>query len=243
MNNKVSPSCIASTCSPSQAQIERDGFALVPQLLSDEICAHLIEALELPASTCGDASRRIFARRDALQVLAVRELCESGPVGDLMRGLLGAKARAVRGILFDKTPDANWKVPWHQDLTIAVKEKHEMENFTAWSIKDGVPHVQPPRQVLAAMLTIRVHLDDCFDNGPLRVLPTTHRAGRLDKAQIARKRESIEPTICRAARGSALLMKPLLLHASSAGENPGHRRVLHLEWTNEELPAPLQWFW
>ena len=160
-----------------------------------------------------------------------------------MRELLGHKARPVRGILFDKTPQANWKVPWHQDLTIAVKERHERENFTAWSIKDGVPHVQPPLQVLAAMLTIRLHLDDCFDNGPLRVLPATHREGRLDSAQIAHKRATIEPTICRAARGDALLMKPLLLHASSAGEKPTHRRVLHLEWANQDLPAPLQWFW
>ncbi len=215
----------------------------MPQLLNDDVCAQLIAALKTPASTCSNDSRRVFARRDALQVLAVRELCESGPVHDLMRNLLGENARPVRGILFDKTPDANWKVPWHQDLTIAVQEKCELDNFTAWSVKDGVAHVQPPRQVLADMLAIRLHLDDCFDNGPLRVLPATHRDGRLDKAQIAHKRESITPTICRAARGDALLMKPLLLHASSAGENPAHRRVLHLEWARDELPAPLQWFW
>lgn len=230
----------ASTCSE---HIERDGFALVPQLLNDESCVHLIEALEPPASTCGDSSRRVFARRDALQVLAVREICQSGPLHDLMRALLGENARPVRGILFDKTPEANWKVPWHQDLTIAVQEKYEMENFTAWSIKDGVPHVQPPLQVLADMLTIRLHLDDCFDNGPLRVLPGTHRAGRLDSAHIGQRRETIQPIVCRAARGGALLMKPLLLHASSSGDNPRHRRVLHLEWARADLPTPLCWYW
>jgi len=32
----------------------------------------------------------------------------------------------VKAILFDKTPSMNWYVTWHQDLTIAVKEKIEV---------------------------------------------------------------------------------------------------------------------
>jgi hypothetical protein len=42
-------------------------------------------------------------------------------------------------------------------------------------------------------------------------------------------------------RGGVLLMRPLLLHASSASQVPRHRRVLHIEWAAQELPGGLQW--
>ncbi len=148
----------------------------------------------------------------------------------------------VRGILFDKTADANWKVPWHQDLTIAVQEQHDVPGFGPWSVKAGIAHVQPPMELLERMVTLRLHLDDCdAANGPLRVLPRTHKCGRLEAASIAQERESIPEIVCTALRGAALLMKPLLLHASSACKSPRHRRVVHLEWSANELPGGLQW--
>jgi hypothetical protein len=82
-------------------------------------------------------------------------------VRDLVEPILGSNFLPVRGILFDKIPDANWKVPWHQDVTIAVQEKVEAEGFGPWSIKADVLHVQPPASILEQMLSIRLHLDDC----------------------------------------------------------------------------------
>ena len=91
----------------------------------------------------------------------------------------------VRAILFDKTPSANWKVVWHQDLTIAVRERGVVSGFGPWSEKEGVVHVQPPIELLERMLAVRVHLDDCgADNGPVRVLPASHRVGRLSGEAI-----------------------------------------------------------
>jgi hypothetical protein len=74
---------------------------------------------------------------------------------------LGSVAAPVKATLFDKTPDANWLVPWHQDLTISVKERVDIDGFGPWTVKAGVLSVQPPVSILERMLAIRIHLDDC----------------------------------------------------------------------------------
>jgi ectoine hydroxylase-related dioxygenase (phytanoyl-CoA dioxygenase family) len=159
---------------------------------------------------------------------------------------LGQRAFAVRGILFDKTPDANWKVVWHQDLTIAVLERHDVIGFGPWSEKDGVPHVQPPAALLADMVGIRIHLDDCTEtNGPVRVLPGSHRAGRLLPDQIDRWRNTTPEIVCTVRRGGILAFHSLLLHGSSPAIEPLHRRVIHLEYVAakwKELPNGLKWY-
>jgi len=156
--------------------------------------------------------------------------------------VLGEEAFPVRAILFDKTPEANWKVAWHQDLTIAVAEKREAAGFTAWSEKDGVCHVQPPTAILERMLTARIHLDPCGpENGPLRILPASHRKGRLSPTVISELRATGQQTVCTAEEGDALFMRPLILHASSPASNPAHRRVLHIEYSADFLPDSLQW--
>jgi ectoine hydroxylase-related dioxygenase (phytanoyl-CoA dioxygenase family) len=144
-------------------------------------------------------------------------------------------------LLFDKPPEANWKVPWHQDLTIAVKEKRDTPGFGPWSIKAGVLHVQPPVAVLETMLAVRIHLDDCDEsNGPLRVIPGSHLLGRLSTEQI--REMSAPPAVsCTVEAGGALLMRPLLLHASSASRSPLHRRVIHIEFASCDLPGELEW--
>ena len=101
-----------------------------------------------------------------------------------MRDVLGPGSFVVRGF-FRQDPEANWPVPWHQDLTIAVKARIEAPGYGPWTVKGGVPHVRPPIAVLKAMLTLRVHLDDCdATQGPLRVLPGSHTRGRLDAGEI-----------------------------------------------------------
>jgi ectoine hydroxylase-related dioxygenase (phytanoyl-CoA dioxygenase family) len=109
-------------------------------------------------------------------------------------------------------------------------------------VKDGVAHVQPPVEVLEQMLALRLHLDDCGPaNGPLQVIPGSHKSGRLNARQISEWRDRQPAKICSVSRGGALLMRPLLLHASSPATEPKHRRVLHLEFAAEPLPCGLQW--
>ncbi|MEZ0298798.1 MAG: phytanoyl-CoA dioxygenase family protein, partial [Candidatus Methylacidiphilales bacterium] len=157
--------------------------------------------------------------------------------------------KCIRATLFDKTPGTNWKVPWHQDLTIPIQAEPEdrdaiaLRAFGPWTNKDTIPHVQPPVHILERMLAARIHLDPCgLDNGALRVLAGSHRHGRLDAAQIKEWRGNADALVdCVAEAGDVLLMQPLLLHASSPATNPARRRVLHLEFAACDLPSPLQW--
>ena len=221
------------------SQVENSGFALIQNAVGAEVVQQLQEAIGNAMNSADEYSMRHVLER----VPAVREWCDAPTTRALVEPILGENCFPVRALLFDKTPDANWKVVWHQDLTIAVREKVEVDGFVPWSKKEDVWHVQPPVRILENMLALRLHLDNCDEeNGPLRVLPGSHLAGKLDADAIARWRESENDVPCLLESGGVLLMRPLLLHASSQAVAPRHRRVLHIEWANEELPNGLQWF-
>ena len=129
-----------------------------------------------------------------------------------------------------------------QDLSLAVRARAQVSGFGPWSTKDGIPHVQPPVELLEQMLTVRLHLDDANDsNGALRVLPGSHRLGRLSAERIQQLRREQCDILCSASAGDGLLMRPLLLHASSRSTSLLHRRVLHVEYAAFTLPDELQW--
>ena len=204
----------------------------------------LLTSLESIGET-GSVRKRggVFAVRNLLDVSPeVRELANSEAVRALVEPVLGERFFPVRGILFDKIPDANWKVPWHQDVTIAVQERVEAEGFGPWSMKADVLHVQPPAEVLEHMVSVRLHLDNCGEeNGALRVIPGSHLYGRISEDDIQAMRETPE-IVCAVGLGGALLMRPLLLHASSPSRIPGHRRVVHLDFASVQLPNGMRWF-
>jgi hypothetical protein len=54
-------------------------------------------------------------------------------------------------------------------------------------------------------------------------------------------RTEIAEVSCAVEAGDALLMRPLLLHASSRSTRATHRRVLHLEYAWFPLPDGLAW--
>ena len=224
--------------------VERDGFALVPGAIDTATVSALVAALD-DAADAPSARHRdgVYAIRNLLEAVpAVAALAASPALRALTVPILGPEPFAVRGILFDKTPGANWNVVWHQDLSIAVRERQDVPGFGPWSEKAGVTHVQPPPAVLERMLTVRLHLDECDEtNGPLLVLPGSHQHGRLTAEQIQQWREQTPTVLCPVPSGGALLMRPLLLHASSASQTPRHRRVVHLEYAAEALPGGLQW--
>jgi ectoine hydroxylase-related dioxygenase (phytanoyl-CoA dioxygenase family) len=222
------------------AAIASDGWAVTPPLVPDRAIDTLLAVL----TPVGDDRFTRGGIRNLLETSPeVRELAATAEVRSLAEMVLGPGCFAVRAILFDKTPSANWKVVWHQDLTIAVRARADIAGFGPWSEKEGVVHVQPPAELLARMLAVRVHLDDCGpENGPVRVLPGSHRAGRLSSAQVDAWRARRAPVDCLARRGAILAFRPLLLHASSPARVPAHRRVLHFEFAADALPEPLDWY-
>jgi ectoine hydroxylase-related dioxygenase (phytanoyl-CoA dioxygenase family) len=223
-----------------------EGYAIVPRLIDHSTISLLIDSLAKVKAGPEVRMRqnKAFAIRKLLDVVpAARELASSDSIRKLVEPLLGIEARVVRGAFFDKTPEANWKIVWHQDTTIAVKEKREVAGYGPWSIKAGVFNVQPPASVLERMLAIRIHLDDTDEsNGALRVIPGSHKDGIMEQDEIDRWKQKATPVVCAMKSGWAMMMKPLLLHASSPSINPSHRRVLHLEYANFQLDGGLEWY-
>jgi ectoine hydroxylase-related dioxygenase (phytanoyl-CoA dioxygenase family) len=226
--------------------IECYGFAVLEDVVDSETINLLLDAVANAKidSLYSQRAGKIFGIRNLLNVVPfTRELANSATCRSIVEPILGSAARVVRGIYFDKHKNANWKVAWHQDVTIAVRKRIEVEGYGSWSIKAGIHHVRPPLPVLQNMLTIRIHLDHAEEsNGALRVLPGTHRYGRLDTHQIQHWKQYRRPVTCQVKTGGAVLMKPLLLHSSTTAMKPQHRRVLHFEYSSIDLPGQLKWF-
>lgn len=176
-----------------------DGFAVATSCLREEVIQSL--GAELGEGT--------YAKRNLLPLPIVRELAASTSVRSLAEAVLGEHCFAVKGTFFNKTQESNWKVAWHQDLTIMLRESREVAGFGPWTIKEGIVHVQPTAAILSRILAIRLHLDESGpDNGPLRVIPGSHKHGRLSSEQVSsyRKEDSV---VCTVPRGM------LRLHALS----------------------------
>ncbi|MCE9589626.1 MAG: phytanoyl-CoA dioxygenase family protein [Planctomycetes bacterium] len=225
-------------------QLTRDGYALLPETIDAATIARLAAALETaPCKTSRRRDGTDYAARNLLaDVPAITESLTAPRLLDAITSILGLGAFAVRAILFDKVQGANWLVGWHQDRAIAVREKRDTPGFGPWSVKAGVPHVQPPADVMERMLTVRLHLDDTPpDNGPLRVSPGTHRLGSIDGGDISDIVARHGEKTLAVPAGGAVLMRPLLLHASSPATDPSHRRVIHVELAAFDLPGDLAW--
>lgn len=149
---------------------------------------------------------------------------------------------AAQCLWFEKSVSTNWLVALHQDLGIPVAARSDDPALSGWSEKAGVLHVQPPVELLEQLIAIRLHLDDCdAGDGPLRVVPGSHRLGRLDPEAASRCRAERGEVACVAARGSVMAMRPLLLHASSRATGGSQRRVLHFLFGPRVLPHGLRW--
>jgi len=214
---------------------DEDGYAIIGGVLSADQCQavaqHVSESERLRAGT-----RNLL--HDFVCVQVATDLRSSAAIAEQ----LGVTAVAVQCTLFDKSAERNWLVAWHQDLSIPVGERIPHPQCTGWSEKEGTLFVQPPVSILESLVAVRVHLDDCEAGaGPLRVVPGSHRHGRLSRSEARRQRETSGEVPCLAKRGDALLMRPLLLHASSKATVPSRRRVLHFLFGPAELPYGLRW--
>jgi ectoine hydroxylase-related dioxygenase (phytanoyl-CoA dioxygenase family) len=216
---------------PFVAPFTANGIAIIEYALLERDLARM-------ADTFGQGN----ARHTALSRDLIDWLGTHPAILELARRLTAPTARLVRVIAFDKTPDANWFVPWHQDRSIAVANRVEVPGYSNWTIKDGLIQVEPPVAVLDGMVTLRIHLDDCGeDKGPLEAILGSHTAGRLDRAGIASVVETGTRMLCLAARGDILCMRPLTVHRSQRAKVPARRRVLHLEFAAATLSDGLSW--
>jgi len=214
---------------------EETGCVVVPAVLPAGDCdaaAGLVEALG-----SGGAGTRSLLSQPWCAALAQRLRQHR-----VLSGLMPAGLVAVQCTFFEKSASLNWLVPVHQDLGIPVAERVDHPALRAWSQKEGALFVQPPVDFLAQLIAVRIHLDPCTaQDGPLRAIPGTHRRGLItDEDAGALRARGPEISLC-ADKGDAVVMRPLLLHASSKATGTSRRRVLHFLFGPGQPPHGLRW--
>jgi hypothetical protein len=160
----------------------------------------------------------------------------------IAQDLLGPAAQPVRAIIFDKSSENNWSLGWHQDRTIAVAKRHNVTGFTRWTTKQGIQHVEPPFDIIADMVTLRLHLDAVSpSNAPLRIAPGSHRKGLILEQIYEETIKECGEFVCLAEAGDIWVYSTPILHASHAAETPMSRRVIQIDYSTVQLPRPLEW--
>ncbi len=151
------------------------------------------------------------------------------------------EAFLVKALYFDKTPQANWFVSWHQDVPINVEEKIDTPAFDSWTFKEGIHSVCPPEEISKNIFTLRVYLDETNEeNGGLKVILGSHNK-RHEDAEIQLISANSIPFITDIMAGGVQVMKPLVLHASSKTRKQKRRRVIHMDFASVNLPGKLAW--
>jgi hypothetical protein len=226
---------LSTVCRSADLTLNDDGAQLFAQALDEGACGRLEIALAaLPTSRPGV---RIGKGRQLQPFLGA-----AGPIGEIAASVLGEQSRPVRAILFDKTAERNWALGWHQDRTIVVEERIDTEGYGPWTVKSGLIQVEPPFELLERMVTLRVHLDAVDErNAPLRIVPGSHRLGRLPEAEIGRVVTTFGERLCLAERGDVWLYATSIVHASLAADPPRRRRVLQIDFSADPTPGPLAW--
>ena len=214
---------------------EARGFAVIPGVLAEPECRRVVDAVLEQGRA--EARSRAWLSHAWCQHLAISLKQHAA-----LAGIVAPTAVAVQCTLFEKSPDNNWLVSLHQDLSIPVRERVADSELSGWSTKEGALFVQPPVSVLESLVALRVHLDDCGpESGALRLVPGSHRFGRLDVRRASALRDEHGEVTPAVKRGGVLAMHPLLLHASSKAVVPSFRRVLHFLLGPPTLPHGLRW--
>jgi ectoine hydroxylase-related dioxygenase (phytanoyl-CoA dioxygenase family) len=220
-----------------QNAVEEQGFAIVPSVLSTrELIPILVSLADL------EPPRGRAGIRHVLNHPTVKVVAQNPRLLEMAQAVLGEAAFPFRATLFDKTPETNWLISWHQDTALPLQEKVETPGWGPWSVKEGVIYAHAPAAALEQVLALRLHLDDCTeDGGPLRVLPGTHGLGILREDEIERHSTYEQPVECIGARGAVVAMRPLIIHASSKSRSQAPRRVLHIEYAaTPNISMPMQ---
>lgn len=227
-------------------EINSEGFAIIDNVYDENEIKKLISIIENVTENKTD--KTTFRKSEDL--FAIRQFHKEIPetldyifnqnLKDIIKSNFGENYFITKSIYFDKPEKSNWFVAYHQDLTISVDKKLDIENFENWTTKQNQFAVQPPKEVLENNFTIRIHIDKTTkNNGALKVINNSHSKGILRVENMDLKNET--ETICEIEKGGIMIMKPLLFHASNKTTNNERRRVIHIEFSNLELPNGLEW--
>lgn len=225
-------------------EITSEGYTILNNVYTENEIEKLISLIE--KKTENNTENATF--RKSQDLFAIRQFHKEIPetldfifnqnLKDIIENTFGKGYFITKSIYFDKPEKSNWFVAYHQDLTISVNKKIEIENFENWTVKQNQFAVQPPTAILEKNFTIRIHMDKTTkDNGALKVINNSHSKGifRVENLEIENE------TICEVEKGGIMIMRPLLFHASNKTTNNERRRVIHIEFSNQQLPDGLDW--
>jgi ectoine hydroxylase-related dioxygenase (phytanoyl-CoA dioxygenase family) len=227
----------------TRKNILSDGFAIIENIFTTEEIDSILQTISR-ADTSKSTFRKtkdLFAIRQFLkEIPATHQLIFNAKLRSIISELFGSNFFVTKSIYFDKPEQSNWFVSYHQDLTISVDKKLDIEGYGPWTAKQNQFAVQPPLDVLESNFTIRIHLDDTDENnGALKVIPNSHAKGICRPGAIDWSTET--EIICKVRKGGIMIMKPLLFHSSNRTTNNNKRRVVHIEFSNRTLVDTLQW--
>lgn len=227
----------------SKQSFSENGFLILDEIYSETEINQILNEIN-SADSQKDTFRKtsdLFAIRQILkEIPKLNEIIFNENLRNLIQEFIGNDFFVVKSIYFDKPETSNWYVAYHQDLTISVDKKIELENFNFWTKKQNQYAVQPPIEILENIVTIRIHLDETNEkNGAMKVVPKSHskKIYRPETIDWSTEKE----VSCNVNKGGVMLMKPLLLHASGRTINNQKRRVIHIELSNFNLPNEINW--
>jgi len=212
-------------------ELDKKGFSIVKSIFN---AVELITLIKLIEDNNFDFSERQLLNRfpEIQEVIFKNELFKG-----LYSTICNKSYFLSKAIYFNKPSKSNWFVSYHQDLSISVKEKKETKGFGNWTTKKGQLGVIPPLNILENTITFRVHLDETnLENGGLKVISESHNKGIIRIDENFEKSNFGNEVVCDIETGGVMLMKPLILHASQKSISEKDRRVIHLEFCNQELP-------
>ncbi|SOD15045.1 phytanoyl-CoA dioxygenase family protein [Pedobacter xixiisoli] len=243
MEVESSNSLKQSHFSTTKLELEESGFSIVNDIYTPKEIEQILAVIAAANSDKATfrKSEDLFAIRQFLkEVPEIESLIFNDNLKDLLVDVFNNNAFVVKSIYFDKPEKSNWYVAYHQDLTISVDKKVELEGFGPWTVKQEQFAVQPPLAILKRDFTIRIHLDNTsINNGALKVIPKSHLKGIYRPETIDWNVE--KEAVCEVQKGGVMLMKPLILHSSNRTTNGQKRRVIHIEFSDVELPEAIQW--
>ena len=209
------------------------GFAVIENCYPQADCAHI--GLQLDKIT--GAGSRCLLKNQWCQTLAVSLKDRAVSTIPELQSLV-----PIQCTFFNKSSSSNWFVAFHQDRSIPVGAGVSENKWPGWSRKEGMTFIHGPDKLLAQMVALRLHIDDSApDNGPLRVIPDSHRSGTLSLEDINVLRDSSVDQQLTVDKGGVVAMRPLLLHASPKSRTMDSRRVLHFLFGPPSLPEGLEW--
>ena len=147
-------------------QILNEGFVVIPSVFSSKELDELTNRLDAVMShheaaegPIRDRTGTVYAGRNLLSLFEpARTLWRRSPLLELLTEMLGTNVGLVRGLYFDKPPERTWSLPWHKDMTLAVRDHSVVSpSFSKPTMKAGVPHVEGSLEVLGACLGNRAN--------------------------------------------------------------------------------------